>query len=155
MPPQPDDPDDKVKSLETRYADFEPAPAPVGGPSLGYAMEPAEVAPPITESVCARGPCRHFWHMVSSAPMGNPPGTFEALGLVEPRQHNYVCLAHPGTETDLGDDQVFDCNRWDPIPASSLARRARRRRRLERGSLLARLGRLIARLFRTAPEGEP
>jgi hypothetical protein len=152
MPPQPDDPDDKVKSLETRYADFEPAPAPAGGPSLGYAMEPAEVAPPMVESICARGPCRHFWSMTSSAPAGNPSGTFEALGLREPRQHNYVCLAHPGTETDLGDDQVFDCNRWDPIPASSLARLARRRRAYERAPLRVRFVELLRRLFRLAPK---
>lgn len=153
MPPQADD-EPKIKSLETRYADFEPAPAPAGGPSLGYGLEPAEVAPPMEESICARGPCRHYWRMVSSAPMGNPAGTFEALGLPEPRQHNHVCLAHPGTETDLGDDQVFDCNRWDPIPARALARRARRRRRVERGTLLARAARWLRHLFRRPQEDQ-
>lgn len=125
--PPPDD--DKVKSLDSRYADFEPAAAPPGGPAVGYAAEPAEVADAMTpeNTICLRGPCRHFWQLVSTAPMGNPKGTFEELGLREPRQYSYACLTHPGTETDLGEDVIYECSRWDPMTNRELVRLRRRR----------------------------
>lgn len=61
--------------------------------------------------VCLRGPCRHFWHLVTMAQEGNPEGTFD-----HPlKQHHYTCLVHPGVETDFGDDNAYECNRWDPL----------------------------------------
>lgn len=103
------------------YADFEP----MGGPPLAADGSPdlqalqASIGPPpkipsFEESKCRQGPCRHYWHMRTMAPGGNPEGTFEDLGIPEPRQHHHVCTANPGMETDLGDDFVFICNRWEP-----------------------------------------
>jgi hypothetical protein len=147
MPPPTDDEPIKVKVLESKYADFEPAPAPAGGPGLGFALEQAEVAPPVTaeNTICARGPCRHFWVMVSTAPAGNPSGTFAELGLPEPRQYNYACLAHPGTETELGEDQIFECSRWDPMTRGELIQIRRRRAEYARPSWFIRLFRFLLR----------
>jgi hypothetical protein len=83
-------------------------------------------------SMCAKGPCRHYWRLVTLADSGNPAGTWEALGIPEPRQHTHVCLVNPGMETDLGDDFVFECSRWDPIiPADLHQLEARRKKYLD------------------------
>jgi hypothetical protein len=58
--------------------------------------------------------------MVTMAGGGNPEGTWEALGLTEPRQHHHTCLINPGMETSLNDDCVFACSRWDPVEPREL-----------------------------------
>jgi hypothetical protein len=131
MPLSGDDGDpalEKFKSLkEKTYGDFSPSPLPIGpdgGPMLaGAVLEPAARPEPTEDNyICLRGPCRHFWHLVCSAGEGNPAGTFEALGLPEPREHHLTCTAHPGTETQLSfDELVFECNRWDPITSGEIA----------------------------------
>jgi hypothetical protein len=46
----------------------------------------------------------------------------------EPRQISRLCLVHPGVETDLSENLVYDCNRWDPIlPKEAHALDKRRR----------------------------
>ncbi len=103
------------------YDEVEPAPlppmAPDGGPvptGIGFPAGPPEATP--DNSPCLRGPCRHYWKLVTTFPSGNPADTWKALGRVEPRQHHHLCLVHDGLETDLTDDCVFECSRWDPKP---------------------------------------
>jgi len=114
------DEDEKtVVPSEKHYADFEPAVVPVapdGGIPLGYAMDQPVAPPSVTPEnfVCVRGPCRHYWHIVTMAGEGNPKSTWAELGLPEPRQHSHTCLANPGMETDLTDDCVYECSKWDP-----------------------------------------
>jgi hypothetical protein len=115
-------PEDKSKSLKDKvYGDFQPSQVPIapdGGPVPGWGAMDAPLRPEPTEDnyICLRGPCRHFWHLVCSAGEGNPGGTWEALGIPEPREHHLTCTAHPGTETQLSfDELVFECSRWDPM----------------------------------------
>ncbi len=113
------------------YDNVESAPLPPmgddGGPVPGAGIgQPA--GPPkwdADNSVCARGPCQHYWHLATTFPSGNPADTWEALKLKEPHQHHHLCLVHEGLETDLTDDCVFECSRWDPNPPSE-ARETRR-----------------------------
>jgi hypothetical protein len=121
-----------------RYADVQlpPGPpiAPDGGIAPGYGIQPAPAPPEATPDafVCLRGPCRHYWHLETFAGAGNPKGTFENLGLREPRQINRTCIANPGHETDLTEDCVYECNLWDPLSPDQLdAIEARRRRYFE------------------------
>lgn len=125
--------DPSSNSAERRYADFKPSPAPIGPggslmPDLGAVGQPAEV-PAFDEEhvVCVRGPCRHYWHLVTTVGEGNPASTWEALGRDPPRQHSHTCLANPGMETEFEDDAVYECNRWDPYTDAELAARDERR----------------------------
>ena len=127
-------PDDKVKTLEGKvYADFAPTAvpaAPDGGIPPGFAADVAPSRPEATEDnyVCLRGPCRHLWEIEATAGEGNPRGTFEALGIAEPRARYLSCLAHPGTETELSRDEIiFDCTLWDPLTPADVAAREQRR----------------------------
>jgi hypothetical protein len=124
----------RVVPGEKHYADFSPGVAPIapdGGVMPGYGIEPSSAPPGVSpeQFVCLRGPCRHYWHLVTLAPDGNPQGTWEALGIPEPKQHHHTCLVNPGVETDLNDDCVFSCSRWDPI-APGESREIDLRRRL-------------------------
>lgn len=125
--------DKEVVPSEKHYADFEPAAPPIspdGGIAMGFAVESPRAPPAVTAEnfVCLRGPCRHYWHMVTMSGAGNPEGTWAALGLSEPRQHHHTCLVNPGMETSINDDCVFVCNRWDPIAPHDLVQLNTRRR---------------------------
>jgi len=63
---------------------------------------------------------------------GNPAGTWEDLGIPEPRQHHHLCLL-PGTdvEVDFTEDCCFSCNRWDPLSRKELAALEKRRKDYE------------------------
>jgi hypothetical protein len=130
----PSSPDNKSKALKDKvYGDFQPVQVPVapdGGPVAGFGILESPARPEPTEDnyICLRGPCRYFWHLVCSAGEGNPGGTWEALGIAEPREHHLTCTAHSGTETQLSFDEiVFDCNRWDPlVPAETMMLESRR-----------------------------
>ena len=102
-----------------REDDFDP---PIGGPGMFEAVgQPIQVPPRHPDYfVCLRGPCRHYWHLVTMANIGNPAETFEALGIPVPRKHNHVCLVNPGMETTIGNDNVFECSRWEPQSTSDL-----------------------------------
>jgi hypothetical protein len=111
------------------FKDVEPAPmpplAPDGGVVPGAGIAPPSAAPAATPEnfICLRGPCRHHWKIETTSSAGNPEGTFEALGVREPRQIHYICLVHPGLETDLTDDCAYTCTRWDPAVCLSFFRR--------------------------------
>ena len=110
--------------------------APDGGIVPGYgSVAPAPQAPE-SAWICKRGPCRHFWHLSSEFPAGNPESTWEGLTdpltgapVPKPKQHSYSCLVQLGYEMDLTEDTVFDCNRWDPIDPDDreIVERGRRR----------------------------
>jgi len=128
---------------DKHYSDFQPSAVPIapdGGIVPGYGMDQEGPPEPVQPErfICLRGPCRHFWHLISEFPSGNPENTW--LGLTDPltgapvpkpRQHTYSCLVHPGMETELTEDTVFDCNLWDPVdPHDSIAIAREERRRL-------------------------
>lgn len=97
------------------------------GPGIG-SLGPPEPVPERTPEnmICLRGPCRHYWHMVAMADAGNPAGTWAKLGVDAPRQHHHTCLAGP-EETDLAEDNVFECNRWEPYTNDELIKIKARR----------------------------
>lgn len=102
---------------------FGPDGTPMGG--IGQ----PEPVPPRTEEhfVCLRGPCRHYWHLVTMVQAGNPAGTWEELGIEAPRQHHHTCMVNPAFETSFEDDNVFDCNKWDPYTETELVQIRNRR----------------------------
>lgn len=121
------------------YADFEPAPlsiGPDGAPQLGALGLPPPIPAATPQNfVCLRGPCRFYWQMETFMSSGNPAATWGPDGLKDesghairaPRQILRTCLAHPGTETELTEDCVFDCNLWDPLTTREVKRREKRR----------------------------
>lgn len=127
-PTPPDDHDDKRKTPSARFADVELGPIPMG-PGATPLLPPVGVAagpPPATPAtfMCLRGPCRHYWELKTFFDSGNPDSTWdpeigikdaEGKPIAKPRQVTRTCLAHPGTETEITDDTVFDCNRWSPL----------------------------------------
>lgn len=122
-----------VVPSEKHYADFSPAAVPVapdGGIAPGYGLEPPAPIPSMTpeNSMCLKGPCRYYWHLVTPFDAENPESTWEELGLRAPRQHNHTCLLNPGMETDLTESIAFECSRWDPIPKHDLVQIEARRR---------------------------
>lgn len=102
--------------------EFTPAAIPAsadGGIDAGIAMAmvgqpPAVPARHPDNFICLRGPCRHYWNLVTMAQEGNPEETWEALGIEAPRQHHHICLVNPGYETSFGDDNAYKCSKWDP-----------------------------------------
>ena len=106
--------------------DFSPPAVPVGvdgGPMVGYGTtgQPSPVpARHPDHFICLRGPCRHYWHLVTMAQEGNPEETWAHLGIEAPRQHHHTCLINPGFETSFGDDNAYECSRWDPTPKQEL-----------------------------------
>lgn len=91
-------------------------------PSLPLVPEPIPPATPET-MVCLRGPCKYYVEIVSMFQHGNTKGTLERA----PRQQNRFCRAIEGTDIDLTDELVFECNTWEPLlKAETLVRTARR-----------------------------
>lgn len=124
--------DEDRPQLGSRDADeFAPAPLPVGpdgNPTPGVVGLPDPLPPATPEHwICLRGPCRHYMRMVGVAELGNPEGTFEKDAI--PRQHYHWCLGIPGQYTDMGEDMIFECNRWDPVDEDAPEHLARERRR--------------------------
>lgn len=131
---------DKTKSPIEQFAGIEPSPMPPIAPDGGFMAGPIGAPPPIPPAtpetfVCLRGPCRHYWELVSHMESGNPANTWGEGGLVDeagaviaqPRAISRTCVANPGFETDLTDDNVYDCNRWDPMSERELKKLERRR----------------------------
>jgi hypothetical protein len=125
----------KVKSPLEQYDNVESAPlppiAPDGGFAPGAGVGMPSSAPPADPEhfVCLRGPCRHYWELVTYMGAGNPEDTWAELGIREPRQINRSCLAHSGTETELTENCVFACNLWDPLSPREARKREKRRER--------------------------
>lgn len=112
--------DEKHKDPKATMEEWEPSPLPPIAPDGGFAPDMVGNPEPIPEwtpenSICLRGPCTHYWHLVTMSEAGNPKGTWEALGVSEPRQHNHTCLVHPGLETDLTENNVYGCSKWAPM----------------------------------------
>lgn len=101
-------------------------PLGIGGP--GMAIGQPEPVPPRTPDhfVCMRGPCRHYWHVVTMAHAGNPESTWKELGIPAPRKHNHVCLRGI-EEMELEEDNVFECSLWDPMDEKDLVKLRTRR----------------------------
>jgi len=78
--------------------------------------------------VCVRGPCRHYWHLVTDAHVGNVIGTFEDLGREVPKLHHHVCLLSQ-QETEFEEDIAYECSRWDPLEPKELLQIQKRRDR--------------------------
>ncbi len=76
--------------------------------------------------VCLRGPCKHYWNLVTMAKAGNPHETWSELGLPEPRKHHHVCLID---KTSFEDDNAYECSLWDPKDPSDLVELHARRER--------------------------
>lgn len=124
--------DDKRKDPSDTYADWEPSPLvadPGGGiANPGTVGELSDVPAAVPANfICLRGPCRHYWEMVTYLGTGNPESTWRELGLREPRQLNRSCLVHPGTETELTEECVYDCSLWDPLSPREVRKREKRR----------------------------
>lgn len=123
----------RVKAPLESFRKLEVSPLPPLAPDGGFAPGPIGLPPPLPPAtpehfVCLRGPCRHYWELVTEMPAGNPAETFGPDGLTDqdgqpvqiPRQITRTCTAHVGTETDLTDDNVYACNRWDPLEPGEL-----------------------------------
>lgn len=97
-------------------------------PAIGAVGNPEPVPPRTPEHfVCLRGPCRHYWHLVTMAHAGNPETTWQELGMERaPRKHWHTCT-RSGQETSLTDDNVYECNQWDPMPEDQHSQREYRR----------------------------
>jgi hypothetical protein len=100
---------------------------PVINPGIGTlgTLEPIPPRHP-DHFVCLRGPCRHYWHLVTMAKAGNPQETWEALGLPAPRKHHHVCRID---NTSFEDDNAFECSLWDPMDPDDLVQLRTRRER--------------------------
>ena len=133
----PDDEPDKSKAPLDQYQNVELSPivvAPDGGAVIPVGQPAAVPAATPENFICLRGPCRHYWHLETFMASGNPKGTWGPGGLKDadgkpirvPRQINRTCLAHPGTETELTEDCVYECNKWSPLTPGELGDREKR-----------------------------
>lgn len=120
---------------EDEEIEFEPTPIPVspdGGIDGSLASSMIGHPPAVPERtpnnfVCLRGPCKHYWHLVTMAQEGNPQDTWDHLGIAPPRQHHHTCLVNPGYETAFSDDNAFECSRWEPYTETELNEIQKRR----------------------------
>lgn len=136
-----DDDDFKHKAPIDQYEGIEMPLLSVGAngtPNAGLVGQAAPIPPASPDTfVCLRGPCRHYWELVTFMASGNPAETWGPDGLKDddgnpirmPRQINRTCLAHPGTETELTEDTVYACNRWDPLTPREVRARDKRIRK--------------------------
>ncbi|HZJ67658.1 MAG TPA: hypothetical protein VFD36_29345 [Kofleriaceae bacterium] len=131
--------DAKYKSLTDDFSDVElgqMAFGPDGTPSVG--IGPGASVPQADPRlfICLRGPCVHYWQRETFFASGNPKATWDDLVDPEtgekvrmPRQVDRTCTAHPGTETELTDELVYDCTKWVPMTPRQVRKRERARRR--------------------------
>jgi hypothetical protein len=133
MKPTMDDDDGDLPKLGGHDADeFAPSPLPVGSDGTPKPAGPVGNPEPLPDAtpdnwICLRGPCRHYMRIVEAGEFGNTAGTFEADE--QPRQVNHWCDAINGSYTDMGNNIVFECNRWDPLDDDEPEVMARERRR--------------------------
>lgn len=133
------DEDERERVPLDTYAGFQPgafAVAPDGGPAIGPMGAPPPVPPATPDQfVCLRGPCRHYFELQTHLVSGNPAETWGPDGLKDelgkpipiPRQITRACTYQAGVDTQITDDIVYACNRWDPIvPLSRLLTSIRR-----------------------------
>lgn len=131
----------KHKAPLDGFADVALGGLPAIAPDGGFAPQLPDLSPSVPAAtpdtfMCMRGPCRYYWQLETFFASGNPKDTWDAEdGLKDedgapvrmPNQITRTCLAHPGTETDLTDDCVFSCTKWDPLTPREVKRREKRR----------------------------
>ena len=137
---------EKVRTPIDQYQDIGLGPLPPIAPDGGFMPGGVGLPVPVPAAtpanfVCLRGPCRHYWELETWMASGNPAETFGPDGLRDPvtgrplrapRQINRTCLVHPGTETELTEDCVSNCSRWDPLSPRELRKRLKARERYYR-----------------------
>lgn len=139
-----DDADEKVRVPLDTYKNFQPGGLPPIAPDGGFVPGPIGNPAPVDAAtpenfICLRGPCRHYWELKSFMASGNPQETWDpVLGLKDPltgkpvtvpRQISRSCTAHPGTETDITEDCVYDCSRWSPLTEREVRKNPDNKRR--------------------------
>ena len=132
----------KHKAPLDGFADVELGGLPAIAPDGGFAPQLPDLSPSVPAAnpdlfICLRGPCRHYMQIETFFASGNPKDTWDDDdGLRDPetnepvrmpRQITRTCLVHPGTETELTDDIVYDCNRWSPMTSREVRRETKRR----------------------------
>lgn len=120
-----DNDDDLINPLDALLA-AEPSQLPVGpsggfAPQVGYAEEP--IPPAIPETFMCLRQCRYYMEAQTGFPAGNPKGSFSR----PVRQITRYCIKTPGNPVDLTDENVFECNQWDPEDSELVKLRAARR----------------------------
>ena len=134
--------DEKYKSLTDDFGDVAIGGLPPIAPDGGFIATSVGIGAPVPGAdparfICLRGPCVHYWERETFYASGNPKETWGEDGLRGPdgtpirmpRQVDRTCLAHPGTETELTDELVYQCSRWAPISWWARFKRDRARRR--------------------------
>jgi hypothetical protein len=132
----------KYHSVTDSFEDVELGGLPPIAPDGGFIADPLGMAPSVPAAdprifICLRGPCRFYWERQAFFESGNPKETWGEGGLVGddgepiemPRQIDRTCTAHPGTETELTDELVYDCSKWDPLTPREIEKRDKARRR--------------------------
>lgn len=100
---------------------------PPVAPDGGLLLEPAPLnaLPEAEESLCSVGPCRYFHELTLSLDAQEPLG--QETGVRTHRNTVRTCYPSPGIEADLGEETVYQCNRWDPHDESFVSARDLRR----------------------------
>lgn len=132
--PKQKSPTDQYRLTELPAIPMGPGLVPQIGP-VGQSKGPPAATP--ATFICLRGPCRHYWELETYFDAGNPESTWDPeIGLKDadgkpvpkPNQHTRTCLAHVGTETELTDDTVYNCNRWSPLTPREVKKLTKLRR---------------------------
>lgn len=127
-PPEPDELEERTRAPLDTYANVPSSPLPEMAPDGGPIAQPIGNPPAVPAAtaslfVCLRGPCRHYWELETHIVSGNPASTWDPVDglkdqagqpIRQPRQISRTCLVHPGFETELTEDVVYACSRWDP-----------------------------------------
>jgi hypothetical protein len=131
--------DEKRKVPAELYKDVPPAQVAMGPAGISSMIGPPAALPPASPAhfICLRGPCRHYWRMETFMASGNPKDTWDPeKGLKDadgnpvrmPRQVHHTCLVQPGMETELTEDNVYECSRWEPLTPREVKRIDKKRR---------------------------
>lgn len=105
-----DERDDPLNRLLADETDLAPTPAGMGFvPVMPLEPEPIPAATPET-MICLRD-CKHYMELTSMFQHGNSKNTLDHV----PKQKNRFCRAIKGTDIDLTDEVVYECNEWTPL----------------------------------------
>lgn len=110
------EPEELERELDDEITDFEPSPLPPMAPDGGPIIPPVRSLPVIPEGqgLCSSGPggvCAHYHRMVIALDAQRP---IDGSDPVPVEKVVHTCYPHPGIETDLGEQHVFECNRYTP-----------------------------------------
>jgi hypothetical protein len=132
--------------LEDGHTYAEMPPIVDGAPVLTPAQPPRAL--PLAEWICLRGPCRHYHglqHTVDAQKAWEPETKEDGeknekagqrathwgdgTEIKDPVAHVHVCYPSPGVEITMQDENVTECNRWDPEDPDDFETRLRDARR--------------------------